>query len=304
MRKLIASSMILAALTYSGLAAAEPGEYWEVTSKMEMEGMPFAMPGTTMKVCIAKGSVGDPRKSAPSKDCTMSDVKFSGNKTSWKVHCNHNGDISDGTGEFTHTPDSYKGNMHMTSTSHGEKMDMNMALSGKRIGGACDTGEMAAQAEAQKKAIMGMACDTSGYGPKEWVASGERFLRDTSMCPGKKDELCKEVKDSAPQDSDVYSTLIELEKTNGKLIEKSCKLNMASITHSICGKVNDKNVDELSPYCPAEAKRVMEERRKRADAEGRSFSGHSSSSSSSESGNSPTNQLLDTANKLKGLFGF
>ena len=31
------------------------GEYWEVTSKMEIPGMPFAMPVSSSKVCVTKG---------------------------------------------------------------------------------------------------------------------------------------------------------------------------------------------------------------------------------------------------------
>ncbi len=138
MKKIIPTCLILAASTFTTSAFGASGEYWEVTSKMEMEGMPFAVPGTTMKVCIAKGAEKDPRQAAPNKDCTMTDVKYAGNKTSWKVHCNHDGDITDGTGEFTHSSDSYQGKMHMQSNSHGQSMSMNMALSGKRIGGSCE----------------------------------------------------------------------------------------------------------------------------------------------------------------------
>ncbi len=71
----------------------------------------------------------------------MSDVKFSGNNTSWKVRCNHDGNITEGTGEFTHGSDSYQGKMNMQSKSHGELMTMTMILSGKRIGGSCESVE-------------------------------------------------------------------------------------------------------------------------------------------------------------------
>ncbi len=141
MKRTLNTCLILAASTFVTSAFAASGQYWEVTSKMEMQGMPFAMPGTTTKVCVAKGAEKDPRQSAPNKDCEMSDIKFSGNKTSWKVRCNHDGEITDGTGEFTHSSDSYQGRMQMKSTSHGELMTMTMDLSGKRIGGSCEPSE-------------------------------------------------------------------------------------------------------------------------------------------------------------------
>jgi hypothetical protein len=141
MKKPIITCLFFAASTFSVSAFSATGEYWEATSKMEMEGMPFAMPATTRKVCVAKGSERDPRQSAPNKDCKMSDINFSGNKTSWKIRCNHDGNITEGTGEFTHGSDSYQGKMLMKSTSHGELMTMTMALSGKRIGGSCEPGE-------------------------------------------------------------------------------------------------------------------------------------------------------------------
>jgi hypothetical protein len=194
-----------------------------------------------------------------------------------------------------------------------------MALSGKRIGGSCEPG-------AEAKAMQQQACATPGYTTAAWIESAEHFLRNTSMCPGKKDELCSAVRKDAPKDPDVYQLLLQAEDSNGGLIAKSCKLDMASITSSICAKVTDSNVQGLSKSCPAEAKKIMEARRKNAQ----SFSGDkvksaaspgidtavksgtdptsgSSSSASSDSDSksaNPAGQLLDSAKKLKGMFGF
>ena len=55
MKYLTIASLTCAVSAFSSLAFGAPGEYWEVITKMEMAGMPFAMPGQTMKVCIAKG---------------------------------------------------------------------------------------------------------------------------------------------------------------------------------------------------------------------------------------------------------
>jgi hypothetical protein len=311
MKKFSIACMAIAASTFSVSAFSATGEYWEVTSKMEMQGMPFAMPATTRKVCVAKGEERDPRKSAPNKDCEMSDVKFTGDKTSWKVRCNHNGDITEGTGEFTYGSDNYQGAMHMKSTSHGRTMDMNMALSGKRVGGSCEPG---AEAKAMQSQIQKQACDTTGYTAAEWIGSANRFLHDSTLCPGKKEELCSAVSKDAPRNTDVYQTLVQSDKFNGGLIASSCKLNMAAITHSVCGKVNDSNVESMAQYCPAEAKKIMEARRSQGQSytSDRSYTasgagsqaGSGSASASDSASASPTNKLLDSAKKLKGMFGF
>jgi len=83
---------------------AATGELWEVTFKMEMSGMSVAIPATTMHICIPKGAEKDPRLSTPrqspkSNNCKFSDVKTSGNRTSWKVRCFHHGNVMSGSGE-------------------------------------------------------------------------------------------------------------------------------------------------------------------------------------------------------------
>ncbi len=56
MRLFLKSAAIWVIAVLSPWAVAAPGEYWEVTVKMEMPGMPFAMPATSTKICIAKGA--------------------------------------------------------------------------------------------------------------------------------------------------------------------------------------------------------------------------------------------------------
>src|ERR1044072_3261103 len=65
---------------------------WEV--KIEMEGMPQAMPARTTIQCITPDDAKDPQKSMPESgrgrgngDCKMSDYKTEGNKVSWAMKC-------------------------------------------------------------------------------------------------------------------------------------------------------------------------------------------------------------------------
>ena len=91
-RGLLAATAACALVASTVAAAVDMQEgLWEITTRMEMPGMPFPMPAMTNKVCIGKGEEKNPGKSKEDKDCEMTDVKTSGNKTSWKMRCTHDG---------------------------------------------------------------------------------------------------------------------------------------------------------------------------------------------------------------------
>jgi len=108
-----------------------PGVLWQTTSQMVMEGMPMAMPPTTLKICTAKEWTAPP----PGGDQTCVNSNFTrvGNKATWTMQCS--GDMPmTGTGEITYEgTDSYTGAINATA----EGMTMTIKLSGKKIG-TCD----------------------------------------------------------------------------------------------------------------------------------------------------------------------
>lgn len=311
---------MLAMLTglLSAAASAAPGEYWEVTSKMEMPGMPFAMPPTTQKVCIPKGGENDPAKTSGDKDCKMTDIKTVGNKTTWKARCDRDGEVMTGVGEQTTTAKGYQGKMRFSGKSGGQDVDMTMAFSGKRVGGKCDS-------EEQVKAMKAQVCDTSHYrNTAEWIGSANLILQPGAACAEQRKEFCEAVRKDAPRDAQTYSALQmqEQHQLGGISIAKECKLNMAATTKSICKKLNADNYDELSAHCPTEAKKFREDQR-RKECEGRSYTARTdldkclnaaSSSDDDESGDAPAksgkssdgpaSKALEGAKKLKGMFGF
>jgi hypothetical protein len=302
-------------------AQAAPGEYWEVTSKMEMPGMPFAMPATTQKVCIPKDGEKDPGKTSGDKDCKMTDVKTVGNKTTWKARCDRDGEVMTGVGEQTTTSGAYQGKIKLSGKSEGQAMNMTMAYSGKRVGGSCDTGE----AERKFKA---MACDTSHYrNTADWISAADHFLQKDSPCTEQRKQLCDKVRKDTPRNVQAYNALQfhDQNSPSGISVARECKLNMAATTKSICKTLNGKNYNSLSAHCPAEAKKYREVQR-RKDCEGRSYtaetraadfkkcmSGQNDNEDSEDeaparkSGKSsakPADTVMDGAKKLKGMFGF
>lgn len=135
-RQVVALSFLFF-LGASVAAAAPAGEWWEVTMKMEMPGMPAEMAGMmgggqASKICMLKGQEKEPAKSKENKDCTMSDVKYSGNTTSFKMKCTGK-DAMTGDAVLTHTPNSFSQKVNMQSKDG----NMTMISNGKRIGGAC-----------------------------------------------------------------------------------------------------------------------------------------------------------------------
>lgn len=123
----------------SSAACAAPGEWWEITSRTEMPGMPFKMPETTVRACVEKDAATDPKQTMQDKDCKMTDIKTSGNKTTWKMRCVHNGEAMEGDGEFVGNSDGYKGTTRLKGTSGGQPIDMTSTYRGKRVGPKCDS---------------------------------------------------------------------------------------------------------------------------------------------------------------------
>lgn len=130
----------LAAVVTSGPAcAAGPNMkdgMWEITSKMEMPGRTdVAMPQQTVKHCLTKKDVEDPKRMTPSAGdqnrCKMTDYKLQGNTASWKVACEGQGS---GAGTVTYNGDSYTGSQTMAINAGGQAMNMKMNFTGRRVG--------------------------------------------------------------------------------------------------------------------------------------------------------------------------
>lgn len=131
--KLVLAIAALVSLPTAVLAGngIRPG-MWEVTSKMEMPGMPMAMPATTVKHCYTKEDVKDQKKVITrDKDCKVTDLKSSGNKVTWKMVCIGK-NAGTFTGETLFSGDSYDSVMKMQSGGKGGSMTIK--ANGKRVG--------------------------------------------------------------------------------------------------------------------------------------------------------------------------
>ena len=105
-------------------------DLWEVSTKMEMPGMPMAMPAQTNRFCIGKNRK-DEELVPKQGDCRMLESKRVGNKFTYKMDCSGNNPvIVDGTITFGNNV--YDGQMRMAMKTTNDTMVM--TFTGKRIG--------------------------------------------------------------------------------------------------------------------------------------------------------------------------
>jgi hypothetical protein len=129
-RGFLISSLVLVGAFAPTVTAQGKDELWEVTSTMEMPGMPMAMPGQTNRVCVGKNRRDDeliPRQG----DCRMVDGKRVGDKFTYTMDCAGN-NPSTVSGEVRFGGNAYDGKMRMTMKQTNDTMEMK--FSGKRVG--------------------------------------------------------------------------------------------------------------------------------------------------------------------------
>ena len=118
------------------LAASPPAfaqgkdDLWEISSKMEMPGMPMSMPAQTNRACVGKNRKDEdfiPRQG----DCRMVETKRVGNTFTYRMDCAGNAPATV-DGAITFGNNVYDGKMRMTMKQTNDTM--NITFTGKRIG--------------------------------------------------------------------------------------------------------------------------------------------------------------------------
>lgn len=134
-RRLAAISLCIAFASFMSVPRADtpaaPGDLWEVTSRMSMEGMPMTMPARKMKVCAAKDWTRPPGGDDSDRGCTSSDMMTEGDTVTWTSVCR---DGMTGRGEITRNgDDAYTGTLRYAS----DQGDVLISYEGHKIG-ECD----------------------------------------------------------------------------------------------------------------------------------------------------------------------
>ncbi|ATX81035.1 Protein of unknown function (DUF3617) [Mariprofundus ferrinatatus] len=109
----------------------EEGE-WEMTSQMEMRGMPEgmpAMPPVIYRQCLTNEMMV-PTQEQGNKSCETVEQTVSGNTVTWHMRCSSQGVPSEMNGSSTYTGDSMQGSMQITT----QGMEITSRITGKRLG--------------------------------------------------------------------------------------------------------------------------------------------------------------------------
>jgi hypothetical protein len=225
--------------------AAAPGEMWEITSKMEMDGMPMAMPAQTSQACLPKDKKPDsmvPKNE--SSDCKMTEHKQAGNKMTFKMVCTGK-DPMTGSGEITNSGSSYSGKMHITGKVDGESMDMKQSFSGKKLG-SCEYTPVKDTSKEQIAEACRKAMDNLEY---------PLFTMDGAMCQPRKAEFCGRVKKLSGEMSDPDRYLEVTEKQyNWKEAANACGQDTSAVMAKACKTaVDKKRYQFIGNHCEAEA---------------------------------------------------
>ena len=123
----------------------KPGR-WEITTEVDMPGMPMKPQPMTRTVCVTKedleknpeGSIPKPQRRGGEErqDCKISDYKVDANTVSWSIKCEGEHPVT-GSGKITYESDSFNG---VTQMKMGER-EMKVMMKGKYLGGECSKDE-------------------------------------------------------------------------------------------------------------------------------------------------------------------
>ncbi len=104
---------------------------WEITTEIEMPGMPMKMPPMTHTQCLTKEDLV-PQSSQSGDECKITNVEVSGDAVTWVMQCKGQGGETKGTGEIIYSGTSFKGTIKMIMVQ--SNMQMTSNIKGSRIG--------------------------------------------------------------------------------------------------------------------------------------------------------------------------
>jgi len=130
----VACGMLL--LANSGFAAGVNMHegLWEITTKLEMPGMPMQMPARKHRQCLTKQKMEPNAQGQEAKGCKISNRKISGNTVTWTLKCSGENAMQ-AVGKMTYHGDRMEGTITMQANDPEEgEMKMVNRISGRRIG--------------------------------------------------------------------------------------------------------------------------------------------------------------------------
>jgi hypothetical protein len=242
-----------------GLAAAAlvqaqggPDELWNMTTRMEMAGMPGQT--FTSEVCMKKGQT-QPDKMSQDKNCKVAEMRTVGSKTTWKIVCAGRDPVT-GEGEITRTRDSMNGRMRMQGKQGNESYDMTTVMSGRLVG-SCD-------AETQNRQVQAAVAQGSAILAQQCKESMDKYMTvmfdgRSAPCAAQKSEYCGRVTKTAQsmRKPAGYRSAMKndgLQRGGFDQAGQACGVDTASVLADACkGATGGRDWSFVADYCPAEA---------------------------------------------------
>lgn len=260
--------------------AAGTDDLWEVTTQMNMPGMPPGMGGNTSQQCFEKDMRKNVTKGKGAQECTVTDSKESGNKLTITMSCKNN---RSAVMEYVFNPGrtEYKGTMRMKDGGR----DIVMNTSGRKIG-TCDAQQVRSEREGQIAAMKAQADAARAQGDQAkkqatdaQIAECNKAVETMDMgklgmygrCYRKSDDSCNSMMSSYgkmyPEVQSAcnakvaeyckrYQTQDGFAKARGdKNAAEMCGLSVDKVKAALCpGALKAESLDFLGRYCPNEAK--------------------------------------------------
>lgn len=256
--------LVALVLFLSSLPAVAEGtdEQWEITTKMEMKGMPMAMPAMTNQACLPKNrkSNEDLIPKDKNSDCKMSDVKQSGNKMTFKMSCTGKQAMT-GEGEIEHNADNYRGKMHIVGNMEGQPVDMTQNFSGKRIG-SCTYEDQGKKMLAMQEKMTADMCKQS-IDKLEWrvFSNDPTWSEQFAVCkPYKKDFCARVTKVSTDMRKLDGFKKYTNDHRDWKDLFATCDIASDKLVVEVCKQAVDvKDWEIVADNCPVEAKALAAE---------------------------------------------
>lgn len=125
--------VVLSSVLWASGAWAEFKEgLWEITTQVEMKGMP-PMPPTTIRQCITKKDPV-PQTQDKNHECKIIDQKIKGDTISYTVECTGSEGTMRITGTSTYTGNAMTGTATTVFKMEGHEMQMESKTTGKYMG--------------------------------------------------------------------------------------------------------------------------------------------------------------------------
>ena len=134
LQKLLAISLVLLTTVSICFAGSVPNMQegnWEITTRMEMQGMNTSMPPATYTQCLTKQNFV-PQGSQQRGECQITQSRVVGNTVIWVMKCHGHGGDAIANGTITYNGDRFEGTVEMTMDYSNMKMVNH--ISGQRLG--------------------------------------------------------------------------------------------------------------------------------------------------------------------------